>query len=965
MDFSSFYDVCEKSILHRAKDALANSTVELQSENPEEYDCIVNNVNSVWISKKGNWVCDCIAPKRPCIHIAICILSIEKKTYTKKVIPPGHMRYKLQEDNIGITLSRKWVLDEEEMFIPNNAVLKKEDHKIQRIFQQELNADVHLTKEQLQILLEILADFPTVDLTINNIAVMPSTELASPVGLVQDHPEGFILKLIRDPKIKGIFKNDLVLYNTKTTKDTSSGTEKLPEIRIFEQKIDSLRYNVFARGIVYNHDEVDILVCKAIPELKEKVKVLSSTTKLPIVKSEKPYILMETIEETYNNSSVQSLRVMAKIVYGKPPFAEIRNNIVHKLSNIMPMRDITEETRLVEMYKMVKHAESFPLNITQEISIQNIGNTVQILNNMSKIKDIVLTGFAKNIAISDAIIPTVEIANNDFQIDWQGADVDAIFEAWQQNQNFLLSTDGVLRPIPVEWLEENGHLVRELLLAKQNAGNKKLPMFALFDLAKLCENLHKPPPPNLANLHVLVGDFTGIPKVTLPIDIQATLRDYQHDGVSWLAFLKNTEMGGILADDMGLGKTLQSLCILEKQSLVVVPTSVLHNWQKEIEKFRPSLSVCIYHGTQRNLDTDADVILTTYAILRNDIEILEKILWNIVVLDEAQAIKNPKSHTALAAFKIQSKFRLTLTGTPIENRLTELWSQMHFLCPGLLGGYSDFVKQYEQAIIMGNTDAAKRLRQKIKPFILRRIKKDVVPELPPRSNQILYCHLGTEEKNIYDAVRAATQENIVRQLQEGTLNVMNALEALLRLRQAACHTGLLPGQVANTSSKVTALMEKLEEVVNSGHKALVFSQWTSLLDLIEPHLKEQNINFVRLDGSTQNRQDIVDQFQTSPEISIFLASLRAGGMGLNLTEADHVFLVDPWWNPAVEDQAADRAHRIGQTKPVIVYRLVAKDTVEEKILVLQDKKRQLAETALGDASQGSMLTKEDILALLQ
>jgi SNF2 family DNA or RNA helicase len=187
----------------------------------------------------------------------------------------------------------------------------------------------------------------------------------------------------------------------------------------------------------------------------------------------------------------------------------------------------------------------------------------------------------------------------------------------------------------------------------------------------------------------------------------------------------------------------------------------------------------------------------------------------------------------------------------------------------------------------------------------------------------------------------------------------------LRLRQAACHTGLLPGQVANTSSKVTALMEKLEEVVNSGHKALVFSQWTSLLDLIEPHLQEQNINFVRLDGSTQNRQDIVDQFQTSPEISIFLASLRAGGMGLNLTEADHVFLVDPWWNPAVEDQAADRAHRIGQTKPVIVYRLVAKDTVEEKILVLQDKKRQLADTALGDASQGSMLTKEDILALLQ
>ena len=349
----------------------------------------------------------------------------------------------------------------------------------------------------------------------------------------------------------------------------------------------------------------------------------------------------------------------------------------------------------------------------------------------------------------------------------------------------------------------------------------------------------------------------------------------------------------------------------------------------------------------------------------NDIEKLNSIEWNCVVLDEAQAIKNPKSYTAQAAFKLNSKFRLTLTGTPIENRLNELWSQMHFLCPGLLAGSSDFQKTYEQPIAQGAEAVAKKLRDKIKPFVLRRLKKDVTPELPPRTDQILHCTLSSEERNIYDAVRASAQEKIVKQLEEGSLNVMSALEALLRLRQAACHIGLLPGIESDSSSKIDMLVEKLEEVLNSGHKALVFSQWTSLLDKIEPILRRKSMDYVRLDGATRDRQAVVEAFQKKDGVPIFLASLKAGGTGLNLTEADHVFLVDPWWNPAVEDQAADRAHRIGQEKPVIVYRLVAQDSVEERILVLQDKKRALADAALGVGSQGLSVTKEDLLALLE
>jgi SNF2 family DNA or RNA helicase len=472
--------------------------------------------------------------------------------------------------------------------------------------------------------------------------------------------------------------------------------------------------------------------------------------------------------------------------------------------------------------------------------------------------------------------------------------------------------------------------------------------------------------PDLGGLRMLVSDFKGIKEATLPDDLHAELREYQVVGVNWLFFLKEMGIGGILADDMGLGKTIQTLCILEHRSLVVVPTSVLSNWKKEAKRFRPNLRVHIYHGTQRTYDTEADVILTSYAILRNDLKKFQEEEWSVVVLDEAQAIKNPRSQTAQAAFQLRARFRVALTGTPIENRLEELWSQMHFLCPGFLSGIKNFRKQYEVPIANGNQGVAKRLRERIKPFVLRRLKKDVAKELPPRTNMTLYCTLKDEERSLYDAVRAATYESMVRALEEGKkFSVMSALEALLRMRQASCHSGLLPGQTAETSSKVELLIERLLELTAAGHKALVFSQWTQLLNRIEPHLKSNNISFVRLDGSTKNRGDIVDRFQADDGPSIFLASLKAGGTGLNLTAADHVFLMDPWWNPAVEDQAADRAHRIGQDKPVNVYRIVSENTVEEKVLKLQDRKRLIADAALNNAAQASAVTKEELMSLLQ
>jgi SNF2 family DNA or RNA helicase len=335
------------------------------------------------------------------------------------------------------------------------------------------------------------------------------------------------------------------------------------------------------------------------------------------------------------------------------------------------------------------------------------------------------------------------------------------------------------------------------------------------------------------------------------------------------------------------------------------------------------------------------------------------------VLDEAQFIKNADSQVARAAFELNARFRVTLTGTPVENRLDELWSQFHFVNRGLLGGRRDFQDRYAKPIADGDQRALARMRQRIKPFLLRRLKSEVARELPPRTDVVLLCSLGQREQELYQAIHAATQKEVVAQLAAGG-NVLAALEALLRLRQACCHSALLPNQQgrADSSAKVELLMETLEEALSEGHKALVFSQWTSLLDLVEPHLQAAGVEFCRIDGSTRDRGSVVDRFQDPGGPPVMLISLKAGGTGLNLTAADHVFLLDPWWNPAVEDQAADRAHRIGQDRPVLVHRLVAEGTVEERMLDLQERKRALAQAATGDAAAVQGITRDDLLALL-
>jgi SNF2 family DNA or RNA helicase len=450
---------------------------------------------------------------------------------------------------------------------------------------------------------------------------------------------------------------------------------------------------------------------------------------------------------------------------------------------------------------------------------------------------------------------------------------------------------------------------------------------------------------------------------SLPADLTAGLRGYQSEGVRWLGKLRELALPALLADDMGLGKTIQALCAVSGRTLVVAPTSVVPNWAAEAARFRPGLRVCVYHGSARTLDPAADLTLTSYALLRLDADALCAVAWDSVVLDESQAIKNADSQVARAAHRLPGRFRLALTGTPIENRLAELWSQFQFLSRGWLGSRSDFDERYARPIAAGDAAAAERLRARVRPFVLRRLKRDVAPELPPRTEVVLHVELAEDERRVYDAIRAAMRPEVAARFAAGG-NAFQVLEALLRLRQAACDANLVPGARIERSAKLEVLRENLEEAVAEGHKALVFSQWTSLLDRVEPELRDAGLPFTRLDGSTRDRASVVGQFQSEGGPPVLLVSLRAGGTGLNLTAADSVFILDPWWNPAVEEQAADRAHRIGQTRPVMIYRLVATDTVEERVLALQQRKRALAEAALG-AAGGPAITRDELLELLR
>jgi superfamily II DNA or RNA helicase len=568
--------------------------------------------------------------------------------------------------------------------------------------------------------------------------------------------------------------------------------------------------------------------------------------------------------------------------------------------------------------------------------------------------------------------------------DYDGVEIllPELLKAVQRGDQMVALSDGSFGMLPEDFLEKYGLLTR-LGRAQGDHVRFSASQAGLLDVL-LAARPEIRVDEIFARARVELRSFEGIQPAAQPAGFEGQLRAYQCEGLAWMYFLQRLGFGGCLADDMGVGKTPQVLALLETRrelreeksraigpSLAVVPRSLIYNWEQEAARFTPRLRVLDHTGVGREKGAesfaDYDLILTTYGTLRRDIALLQEYQFDYVILDEAQAIKNEKSESAKAVRLLQANHRLALSGTPIENHLGELWSLFEFLNPGMLGAGSS-LRVAGSALRNPDEETRQLLAKALRPFVLRRTKAQVVKELPEKTEQTVYCEMDATQRKLYDELREHYRQTLLGRIEsEGMAkSKMHILEALLRLRQAACHPGLLDQKRANQSSaKFEALMPQLTEVLAEGHKALVFSQFTSLLAILRHHLEAAGMRYEYLDGQTQNRQAHVERFQGDPDYKLFLISLKAGGLGLNLTAAEYVFLLDPWWNPAVEAQAIDRAHRIGQSRPVFAYRLIARNTVEEKVLELQKSKKALADAIIGEDNRlVSNLKREDLELLL-
>ena len=545
-----------------------------------------------------------------------------------------------------------------------------------------------------------------------------------------------------------------------------------------------------------------------------------------------------------------------------------------------------------------------------------------------------------------------------------------------KGQNEFELPSGEIAVIPASWLTDYSEL---FYFSEDNKEEK--PILKKHHLALVHELENAEHSKVIMNKKLRqLRDFEKIDEHPMPEKFKGTLRPYQKAGYDWLQFLNQYQLGGCLADDMGLGKTVQTLALLQSQkeggaeaaSLLVMPTSLVYNWQKEAKKFTPKLRVFNYTGVNRTKDIGQfqgyDLVITSYGIIRRDLEILTKYNFHYIILDESQAIKNPTSNISKAVRELNARYRLILTGTPIENSTMDLWSQMSFINPGLLGHQSFFRKQFQIPIEKQNSDEkSNKLNNLIKPFIMRRHKSQVAKDLPAKVENIHYSTMTTLQAEMYEETKNMYRNEILSHIDTHGLgkSQMVLLQGLTKLRLIANHPKMADPDYAGDSGKLDDMIHMLSNTLSEGHKILIFSQFVKHLTIVKDLIETRGLDYCYLAGSTRNRQAEVERFQEDDSVKIFLISMKAGGLGLNLTEADYVFLLDPWWNPAVEAQAIDRAHRIGQKKKVFTYKFITKNTVEEKILELQNRKLQLAKDLITtDSSFVKNLSKDDIGDLL-
>jgi superfamily II DNA or RNA helicase len=913
----------------------------------------------------AEWDCDCDARTACCEHVASAAIAVNKARAAGQELPEGRSQgativncFSRHRGHLSLERVIRWDGDKQRPLkgTLGSAVAtqsegmelspSQQDLALDRLLGTRLGGGLHAELGVQAV--KLLGGARNVE--VDGVSMYVSTETLRPSAVLTERgakgETTFVLTLTRDPRLEevlapGVGRIGTTLHLLEATSSAGNSWEQLPSEKVYEGS------------------EIAALVTEVLPEVAKHFSLTVNAPSLPPVdRSLRPR------EVLYVEQAGEVLSVRPEVVYGDPITCRIDNGRLVYVSGALPVRNESAELKVAERVKA-----RLGLNVGRRITVSGTQAT-ELAVRLDRFDGEVVGRRRDSFIRAEVLqpelgtdhtgVPQLRFRTRAPDGSTLSASAEAVMQAWTHGQPLVPLLDGGWAPLPAGWMAQYGTLLERVFALRDEDGHPQAS--AKPALVELYAALNTPAPPDLEPLRMLLMEPSALAAPSLPKDLTATLRPYQLEGVRWLSILGRARIGGTLADDMGLGKTLQVICNLEGRCLVVAPTSLVFNWADEIAKFRPQLAVNIYHGKGRALTEGPGVTLTSYALLRLDLDLLRAQSWDMVVLDEAQAIKNPESQVAQAAYALRGKFRITVTGTPVENRLEELWSQFHFTNPGLLGGREAFKRRYVDTVTTPEQLAS--LRRLITPFILRRDKKSVAKDLPARSDLVLRCDLDDQERALYDGLLHSTRKEVVEQLAQGG-SVMKALEALLRLRQAACHRALVPGQAAHSSTKVERLCTELEECIADGHRALVFSQWTGFLDLVEPHLKERGISFGRLDGSTRDRASVVNTFQNDESgPAVLLLSLKAGGVGLNLTAADHVFLLDLWWNPAVEQQAADRAHRIGQQNPVFVHRIVARNTVEEKILLLQASKRAVAEAVLSGADEVAGLTREDLLTLL-
>ena len=622
------------------------------------------------------------------------------------------------------------------------------------------------------------------------------------------------------------------------------------------------------------------------------------------------------------------------LAYGEPPQAVVESNQLRLLGDAIPVRSKTDEMKVLVEFERATGAEL--------LKVYSVG----IPEAFEKGKQLFASKFpllgygVEAFSEISTVSPQIKVVDGEYVIGtpFGTLSLSKLKDSNQKGGYFKLDS-GRWVEFSKGWLEGEGQRILDILLVSQGKVSKG-SLIALHGLS------------SAKDIFLEFPDIASHWEREYPIyNTSLSLRPYQLIGAHWLAKLQHLGLGGVLADEMGLGKTYQTLVSLNTPALIVAPTSLLGNWAREAALARPNLKVSVIHGGKRDWSLSGDILITSYGTIRADIASIKSLVFKTIVLDEAQHIKNPAAKTSLACFELNSEARIVLSGTPIENAITDLWSLMNFCLPGFLGTLESLKER-------SSKEDMTRLKRVISPFLLRRIKKDVAADLPEKIVQIVRWTMEDEQRNFYQSLLSMVKEQIGDRERP-----MDVLTALLRLRQAACDPFLVDLQNEVCSTKLDYLESALLEILESGQSALIFSQWTGLLDRVELRLRKNAWDWSRLDGSTKDRDRVIDDFMEGRK-DIMLISLKAGGTGLNLTRADHVFILDPWWNPAVEEQAIARAHRIGRKGAVFIHRLVTEATVEEKIVTLQDEKTQLAEFFLEDSAVSSSLSLKEFKNLI-